>query len=99
MAVIIQPASWAALGAALYRANRWDEAVSALETAEKLSDAPAATQVIRAMALWQLGNHDRARQLYDRVEAVAGNQSEDADTLSRLLTEAASLMGQSTSER
>ncbi len=32
--------SWAALGAALYRAGRWEEAVSAFETAEGLPDAP-----------------------------------------------------------
>ena len=32
--------SWAAYGAALYRAERWEEAVSALETAEELPDTP-----------------------------------------------------------
>ena len=51
--------------------------------------------MIHAMAQWQLGNHEEARQLYDRVAAVANNPSEDAETLSRLLTEAASLMGRS----
>ena len=81
------------------RAGRWEEAVSASETAEGLSDAPAATRLIRAMAQWQLGNHDDARQLYNRVAAVAENQSEDAETLSRLLTEADSLMGLTTDEK
>ena len=76
--------SWAAYGAALYRAERWEEAVSALETAEGLPDMPSAVQVIRAMALWQLGNHEEARQLY--------NQADDK-SLSPLMAEAASLMG------
>ena len=59
--------SWAAYGAALYRAERWEEAVAALKTAEELPDAPPGVQLIHAMAQWQLGNHEEARQLYDQV--------------------------------
>ena len=48
--------SWAALGLR-YRAERWEEALAALEKAAELPGTPPAAQVIRAMAHWRLGDH------------------------------------------
>ena len=45
------------------------------------------------MAQWQLGNHEEALQLDERVAAVVDSPSGDTETLSRLLTEAALPMG------
>ena len=85
--------SWTALGAALHRAERWEEAVSALKTAEGLPNAPPAGKVIRSMAMWQLGNQEEARQLYDRAMEAVPSDSEDRDSLSVLIAEATTLMG------
>ena len=86
-------------GATLYRAQRWQEAVTALETADGLPNAPLAAQLIRAMASWQLGNQQDARQLFDRVAIIASRDPEDGSATSVLLAEAASLMGQPGSDQ
>jgi tetratricopeptide (TPR) repeat protein len=90
-----QGAYWSALGAHQYRAGKWTEAVAALEKSSALPDGPHAgtTALFLAMAQWQLGNKDQARERYDEaVKWVEKNQPQD-EQLRRLRAEAAGLLG------
>jgi serine/threonine protein kinase/tetratricopeptide (TPR) repeat protein len=82
------------LGVALYRASDWKASVAALEAADKLSQTGATWKgLVRAMALWRLGNKLDARKYYDDAAAqLEKDASQDGD-LVRLRTEAAELLG------
>jgi eukaryotic-like serine/threonine-protein kinase len=81
------------LGVARYRAGDWKAASAALENSEPLSDAHDATEAFfLAMAHWQLGEKEKARQEYESARQwMAKNQPKDED-LVRFRNEAASLL-------
>ncbi len=86
---------WPALGAARYRAGKYAEAIEALEESQRLSDTPRSSSngFFLAMAHWQLGHQDEARQWYDKaVEWMEKNRPDDEELL-RFRTEAADLLG------
>jgi tetratricopeptide (TPR) repeat protein len=83
-AVILAPESgvvWNTLGVAQYRAGRWGDAVESLGNSIKYRKGGDANDwLFLAMAEWQLGNQDAARQWYRRssksMEAGGANQEE-----------------------
>jgi len=87
-------AIWTTLGAAEYRAGHWQAAVDALQKSSELKYYRVArTGFFLAMAHWQLGQKDEARQWYDKaVEWMEKNQPEDEE-LRRFRAEAAELLG------
>jgi tetratricopeptide (TPR) repeat protein len=83
------------LGTALYRAGRWDDAIEALEKPNPLSGGKQLghNAFFIAMAHWQLGRKDEARQWYDRaVEWMDKNKRNEAELI-RFRAEAATLLG------
>jgi hypothetical protein len=59
---------WNTLGVAHYRAGDWKAAVAALDRSEQLiKGGHACNWLFPAMAHHKLGNHDQARQWYDRA--------------------------------
>jgi tetratricopeptide (TPR) repeat protein len=83
------------LGTAYYRAGDWN---AAIETLQKVDEATSGKHFgynafFIAMAHWQLGNKDEARQWYGRaVEWTDKNQPKNEE-LRRFQAEAAELMG------
>lgn len=67
--------------------------MAAFEDAGQRPDTALAVQVFQAMTHWQLGNHDKARQIYDRAAAAIVSLSQYDDDISCLLREAQMLMG------
>ncbi|MGQ0636155.1 MAG: tetratricopeptide repeat protein [Planctomycetaceae bacterium] len=63
--------AWQGLGAALFRAGRFDEALAALERCESAeatdNTAPAYAWYFRAMTCFKLGQLDEARRWYDKA--------------------------------
>jgi tetratricopeptide (TPR) repeat protein len=90
-----QSSHWNTLGAALYRAGDWKAAISALEKSEALAPDKdlAINGFFLAMARWQLGQKDQARDWYGRAVAwMVKNQPENKG-LHRFRAEAAALLG------
>jgi tetratricopeptide (TPR) repeat protein len=87
-----EAALWSRLGAAQYRAGDWQAAVAALDKALQLRDDALAGFHL-AMASWQLGDKDRARQCYDRASRWMAIHAPDAADLRRCRAEAAELLG------
>jgi tetratricopeptide (TPR) repeat protein len=97
--------TWTTLGAAHYRAGDWKAAITALETNISLSSAlenRAAVQsdagttfdsFFLAMAHWQLGEKEKARQWYDKAVAWMDKNKPNDDELRRFRAEAADLLG------
>jgi serine/threonine protein kinase/tetratricopeptide (TPR) repeat protein len=86
---------WNTLGVAYYRAGDWKGAIAALEKAEELARGKSLgyNAVFLAMAHWQLGEKDKARQWYDRaVGWMEENKSNDPELL-QFRAEAAQLLG------
>jgi len=86
---------WNTLGAAYYRAGRWNEAVEALHRSSELfGDAGTGfNAVFLAMAHWQLGQHEEADRQYDRaVDWMRANDIAEEE-LVRFCREAAQLLG------
>jgi tetratricopeptide (TPR) repeat protein len=89
---------WNTLSIAHCRAGNWEDVVTAFDKALKLSSG---TPDIRdnfmlAMAHWQLGNKDKARQLYDKaIEQMNVEAGGDlpAESWLRWQAEAAELLG------
>jgi serine/threonine protein kinase/Tfp pilus assembly protein PilF len=81
------------LGAALYRAGDWKAAIVALEKSMELRKGGDSNDwFFLAMAHWQLGDKDKARQWYERaVEWTDKNQPMNAE-LRRFRVEAAELL-------
>jgi len=84
----------ATLGLAHYRAGHWDEAIEALEKATQLrASGDPSVWFFLAMAHWQEGEKDQARQWYDKaVDTMEKNHSQD-DELRRFRAEGAALLG------
>jgi WD40 repeat protein/tetratricopeptide (TPR) repeat protein len=85
-------AYWRTLGIAQYRAGDPKAALAALDRAMSLGGDGAA-EFFRAMAHWQLGERDQARQSYEagvRLRAEAKSKQED---LKSFRDEAAALLG------
>jgi tetratricopeptide (TPR) repeat protein len=87
------------LGVAQYRAGDWKAAVEALETSIRKKSFPgrdggdSADFFFLAMAHWQLGEKEQARQWYDRAVAwMAKNRPQDEE-LKRFRAEATNLLG------
>jgi tetratricopeptide (TPR) repeat protein len=73
--------SWRALGEALYRQGRWDEAVESLEKALALADTKDSVDVhlLLAMSEWRRGRRDQATHRYCRVqESLHDNRRHDS---------------------
>jgi tetratricopeptide (TPR) repeat protein len=88
-------AFWNTLGVAHYRAGDWKAAVEALTKSEELSPGGslAFNASFLAMAHWQLGEKDKARDWYDRaVDWMAKNQPQNKE-LKRFRAEAEELLG------
>jgi serine/threonine protein kinase/tetratricopeptide (TPR) repeat protein len=85
---------WNTLAMAHYRAGAWQPAVTALEKGMQLRNGGDSSDwFVLAMAQWQLGEKDKARQWYERgVQWMKKNQPDDED-LRRLKVEAATLLG------
>jgi len=100
-AVEVAPQSsiaWQVLGWARYRAGDWKGSVEALEKSCALQHNPTGGYAFQwfflAMAHWQLGEKDTAREWYDKaVKWADASEKEKGNTdLFRFRTEAAELM-------
>jgi superkiller protein 3 len=82
------------LGVAQYRAGDWKEAIAALEKAMAMRKGGDGNDwFFLAMAHWQLGEKDKAREWYDKaVEWMDKNQPKNGE-LRRFRAEAAELLG------
>jgi Flp pilus assembly protein TadD len=67
---------WRTLGVAHYRAGDWKDALAALEKSMELHcGGDSFDWFFLAMAQWQLGNKDKAREWYDKaVDWMEKNQ-------------------------
>ena len=87
--------SWQALGCVLYHTGACKDSIAALEKSIELrEDGVVSFQwFYLAMAHWQVGNKEQARQWYGRaVELADKNRPADAQ-LRRFRAEAAELLG------
>ena len=85
---------WNTLGVAHYRAGEWKAAIEALEKSMQLrAGGDSAVWFFLAMARWQRGENDQARQWFDKaVNRIDSNKSQYED-LRRFRAEAAALLG------
>ena len=85
---------WETLGVAQYRAGDWKAAAAALDKCRALRKGQETyVGFFEAMVYWQLGERDRAKEVYGRVrEWTAKYKSKDADW-QRFQAEAAALLG------
>jgi Flp pilus assembly protein TadD len=89
-----QPTHWNVLGQAHYRDRNWKEALAALDKAVELrGTSTSADGFLRAMAHWQLGNKEQAREDYARAVAWMEKHEPKNGSLRRLRAEAAELLG------
>ena len=87
---------WNTLGVACYRTGNWQDAVNALEKSEELYQHGHLPYngFFLAMAHWQLGHQDEARQWFDKaVEQIEKKRPKREEVLLRFRTEAEKLMG------
>ena len=84
---------WNTLGAALYRAGEWEEALEALARSAELRERDPHDGLFAAMALARLERPEEARLRFD--EAVAWMEEEEPGDgeLARFRDEAAELLG------
>jgi serine/threonine protein kinase/tetratricopeptide (TPR) repeat protein len=88
-----QPYCWGTLGVAAYRNGNWNEAVAALKKSQELlPHGHPADWLFLAMAHWQLGQQDEAREWYGKAAAWIRFNNAD-DELSRFRAEAEQLPG------
>jgi serine/threonine protein kinase len=81
------------LGVALYRAGDWTAAAEALRKGADLRQGGDSSDwFFLAMATWQLGNKDKARQLYVNAVAWMDKNQPKNEELLRFRTEAADLL-------
>jgi WD40 repeat protein/serine/threonine protein kinase len=85
---------WNTLGVAQYRAGEWKASLAALQRSMDLRKGGDGNDwFFLAMAYWQLGEKEKARQQYDRaVDWMDKNKPQD-EALSRFRAEAAALLG------
>jgi tetratricopeptide (TPR) repeat protein len=85
---------WNTLGAAHYRAGDWKAAITALEKSMALRQGgDCSNWFFLAMAHWQLGEKEKAREWYDRAVEWTNKHKLDDEELRRFRTEAAELLG------
>ena len=90
-----QGGHWNTLGVARYRVGDWKESINALTQSNELlkGDMFSFNAFILAMAHWQLGEQDQARQDYQQaVDWMDKNQPKNEE-LGRFRAEAAELLG------
>jgi serine/threonine protein kinase/Flp pilus assembly protein TadD len=87
------PSFWNTLGAAHYRAGDWKDAAAALEKAMQLrSGGNSYDWFFLAMAHWQLGDPEKARQEFDRAVQWMDKNMPKGRELGRFRAEAAELL-------
>jgi uncharacterized protein HemY len=85
---------WNTLGAAYYRAGQWQDAVAALEKSMQMcSGGDSWDWFFLAMAHWQLGDADKARDWYARAAQWMDKNQPHHDDLGSLRARAAALLG------
>jgi tetratricopeptide (TPR) repeat protein len=84
---------WRTLGWAQIRAGRWREGLSAIEQARHLNTRYGADHFFEAVARWELGEKDAAREAYHTGIAWLAQQGSPAKQVLRLRDEAAALLG------
>jgi tetratricopeptide (TPR) repeat protein len=85
--------SWNTLGAAHYRAGEWKSAVTALEKSMELrKGGDSFDWFFLAMANWQLGEKDKARQWFDKGVAWMEKNQPQNEELKRFRAEANELL-------
>jgi tetratricopeptide (TPR) repeat protein len=83
---------WNTLGVAYYRAGDWQATARALEKSIALRQGGDAYDwLFLAMAHWQLGHHEEARQWYHRAIAWIDKNKRQDEELSRFRAEARTL--------
>src|SRR5262249_7178370 len=81
------------LGVAFYRAGRSKDAIAALEKSMELSKGGNSFDwFFLAMAHWQLGGKDKAREWYDKAVAWMAKNQPNNEELRRFRVEAAELL-------
>jgi tetratricopeptide (TPR) repeat protein len=97
LAIELQPDSannWNNLGVAQYRAGNWQAAVEALEKADAMTEGgDRFHRVFLAMAHWQLGDKEKARELYAQGAAWIAERRKNSEEQNRFRVEAEELMG------
>jgi serine/threonine protein kinase/tetratricopeptide (TPR) repeat protein len=85
---------WNTLGVSQYRAGEWKAAITALEKSMELGKGGDSIDwIFLAMAHWQAGERDKAREWYDRaVQWMDKNQPKNEELL-RFRAEAETLLG------
>jgi serine/threonine protein kinase len=88
------PDKWTTLGVACYRAGDWKNAIAALEKSEALAPGRFAgiNGFFLALAHWQLGEKEKARQLYDRAAQWMDKNEPKNENLRRFRAEAVELL-------
>jgi tetratricopeptide (TPR) repeat protein len=84
---------WNTLGVAQYRAGHWADAVAALEKSMQVRNDSAHDWFFLAMAHWQLGDKEEARDWYDKAVAWMDTNKPRDEELLRFRAEAAQLLG------
>jgi tetratricopeptide (TPR) repeat protein len=85
---------WKTLGVAQYRAGDWKAAVAALDRAEALGAGDGAAKLFLAMAHWQSGEREQARQWYDAAVGWQANAKLKNEDFERFRREAICLLDQ-----
>jgi tetratricopeptide (TPR) repeat protein len=83
---------WKTLGAALYRAGEWNAVMEALRKANRINEN-GANYFLLAMAHWQEGDRDQARQWYDRAVQWMEKNKPGFEELRHIQAEATALLG------
>jgi uncharacterized protein HemY len=93
----LAPGSWDylnTLGVACYRAGDWEAALIALERSTQLREGGNSYDwFFLAMAHWQLGKKDKARQWYDKAVDWMEKSAPGDKELIRFRAEAGGLLG------
>jgi tetratricopeptide (TPR) repeat protein/serine/threonine protein kinase len=86
---------WNTLGIAQYRAGNWKESIAALQKFRELrtGDVEFSNPFFLAMAHWQLGNKDEAREWFDKGAQWMDAHNANSETMVRFRKEAAELLG------
>jgi tetratricopeptide (TPR) repeat protein len=85
--------NWNNLGVAQYRAGNWQAAVEALEKADSMiPDGDREHRMFLAMAHWQLGDKDKARELYTQGAGWIAVHGKGIEEQARFQAEAEQLL-------
>ncbi|MDA1052348.1 MAG: protein kinase [Planctomycetota bacterium] len=89
-----EAAYWNTLGAALYRANKWEDAVPALSAAVAVRNRGLGEDwYFLAMAQWQMGNKQLAQECYSQASHQAQQQDAMEAASASIRAEAEALLG------